>query len=96
MSLVSSGTSTPLGLVTRAFLCVSYFEHRAIPCVPRAPVPWGAMQIDAETQLPPHEPKSAWEPPKLTKLGDVRELTLGGSPGAGDSGNPTTFRPPGT
>ncbi|MBI4819746.1 MAG: lasso RiPP family leader peptide-containing protein [Deltaproteobacteria bacterium] len=38
----------------------------------------------------------AWSSPRLSRLGDIRELTLGGSPGAGDSGNPTTFRAPGT
>ncbi len=30
----------------------------------------------------------SYEPPKLTNLGDLREFTLGGSPGIGDSGNP--------
>jgi hypothetical protein len=32
----------------------------------------------------------AYDPPRLTSLGDVRDLTLGGSPGTGDSGNPGT------
>jgi hypothetical protein len=39
----------------------------------------------------PDEPKVQAQPyqtPKLTALGDVRDLTLGGSPGTGDSGNP--------
>ncbi len=30
--------------------------------------------------------RKAYEPPALTLLGDVRDLTLGGSPGTGDSG----------
>ncbi|MCU0757563.1 MAG: lasso RiPP family leader peptide-containing protein [Xanthomonadales bacterium] len=29
-----------------------------------------------------------YEAPVLRLLGDVRQLTLGGSPGSGDSGNP--------
>ena len=36
--------------------------------------------------------RSAYATPRLEQLGDVRELTLGGSPGAGDSGSPTTKR----
>jgi len=31
--------------------------------------------------------------PKLIRFGDVRDLTLGGSPGVGESGNPTLFQP---
>lgn len=34
----------------------------------------------AATRLP-------YETPRLVCLGDVRDLTLGGSPGTGDSGN---------
>jgi hypothetical protein len=33
--------------------------------------------------------------PQLRKLGDLRTLTLGGSPGVGDSGSPGTRKPPG-
>lgn len=29
-----------------------------------------------------------YEPPMLRELGDVRQLTLGGSTGSGDSGSP--------
>lgn len=36
------------------------------------------------------ETLSAYEPPVLRPLGDVRELTLGGSPGSGDSGGSFT------
>lgn len=35
-------------------------------------------------------PKVAYVPPVLRTLGDVRDITLGGSPGSGDSGNPGT------
>jgi hypothetical protein len=31
--------------------------------------------------------RAAYEAPKLVRLGDVRDLTLGGSAGTGDSGN---------
>ena len=31
--------------------------------------------------------------PTLTAYGDVRSLTLGGSPGVGESGNEFTFQP---
>jgi hypothetical protein len=32
--------------------------------------------------------RKLYAPPRLVCLGDVRDLTLGGSPGSGDSGNP--------
>lgn len=32
--------------------------------------------------------RRAYQPPALTRYGDVRGLTLGGSPGTGDSGGP--------
>ncbi len=35
----------------------------------------------------------AYEPPRLDVLGDVRDLTLGGSFGNGDSGSPEAFKP---
>jgi hypothetical protein len=31
--------------------------------------------------------REVYEAPRLLALGDVRDLTLGGSPGTGDSGN---------
>ena len=40
-------------------------------------------------QSPETSPKKLYSPPKLEKLGDLRTITLGGSPGTGDlSGNP--------
>lgn len=33
--------------------------------------------------------------PCVTELGDLRDLTLGASPGVGDSGSVTTFKCPG-
>jgi hypothetical protein len=37
--------------------------------------------------------REPYAPPRLTPLGDVREVTLGGSPGVGDSVNPGTRHP---
>jgi hypothetical protein len=34
------------------------------------------------------EPKKPYAPPGLREFGELRTLTLGGSPGAGDSGGP--------
>ena len=36
--------------------------------------------------------REAYQVPTLILLGDVRDLTLGGSPGSGDSGNPGAER----
>lgn len=36
--------------------------------------------------------RQVYDVPTLTLLGDVRDLTLGGSPGSGDSGNPGAER----
>jgi hypothetical protein len=33
--------------------------------------------------------RRAYDPPRLSPLGDLRDLTLGGSVGRGDSGAPT-------
>ncbi|MGC9334110.1 MAG: hypothetical protein ACP5JJ_08185 [Anaerolineae bacterium] len=33
-----------------------------------------------------HESRRAYASPHLERLGDVRDITFGGSPGAGDSG----------
>jgi len=44
---------------------------------------------------PESAPRLPYEAPRLTFLGDLRELTLGASPGAGDSGGATTFKCPG-
>lgn len=33
-----------------------------------------------------------WSPPRLRHHGDLRGLTLGPSPGLGESGNPAVFR----
>lgn len=36
--------------------------------------------------------KQVYVKPELIALGDVRDVTLGGSPGSGDSGNPGAQR----
>jgi len=36
--------------------------------------------------------KRVYQKPRLICYGDVRDVTLGGSPGGGDSGTPTTRR----
>jgi hypothetical protein len=41
------------------------------------------------------KPRRNYRKPKLEDLGDLRTLTLGGSPGVGDSGNPGSEFPPG-
>jgi hypothetical protein len=41
------------------------------------------------------ETRKAYQKPELIELGDLRALTLGGSPGGGDSGAPGTQFPPG-
>ena len=37
--------------------------------------------------------KKIYEKPKLTPLGDIRDVTMGGSPGFGDSGAAAPERP---
>jgi hypothetical protein len=38
--------------------------------------------------------RKPYSSPRLTKLGYIRDLTLGGSPGTGDSGGSDNFNPP--
>lgn len=38
--------------------------------------------------------RKPWRAPFLRRLGDLRGLTLGPSPGLGESANPSTFRVP--
>lgn len=45
----------------------------------------------AESRAPAVKP--IWTAPRLTRYGDVRALTLGGSTGVFESGQPGTFRP---
>ena len=51
----------------------------------------------AEGGLPPGRPeglaKKPYHRPRLVLWGDLRDLTLGPSPGVGESGNPGMFKP---
>ena len=38
-------------------------------------------------------PRRPYRTPVLTRFGDLRDLTLGGSPGTGESGMPFNFQP---
>lgn len=61
------------------------------------------MSRDEETRTgretasegPPREAarRRPYHTPRLERLGDLRSLTLGGSPGAGDSTDPLNFTP---
>ena len=37
--------------------------------------------------------RKPYQKPRLIHHGDVRDVTMGPTPGIGESGNPTTFRP---
>lgn len=54
------------------------------------------MQLprDVEASAVPAS-RAPYQPPRLVPLGDLRDLTLGASPGVGDSGAATTFKCPG-
>lgn len=51
-----------------------------------------------QTRKPPKPAADApqrrpYRKPELTRRGDVRDVTLGPTPGIGESGNPGTLRP---
>ncbi|HRC87800.1 MAG TPA: hypothetical protein PK413_19570 [Thermoanaerobaculia bacterium] len=58
------------------------------------------VPVKAAAQPPPASPQGAgitvpkrpYAPPKLTLFGDLRNRTMGASPGIGESGNPALFR----
>jgi hypothetical protein len=56
----------------------------------------GARAFEQRMTPPQDAPASAarkpYATPKLTRYGDVRDVTLGPSPGTGESGSPLTFR----
>ncbi|MEM9552692.1 MAG: lasso RiPP family leader peptide-containing protein [Acidobacteriota bacterium] len=55
------------------------------------------QRIDSAEQAPRDTELSTrrrpYQPPSLQVHGDVRGVTLGATPGVGDSANPTLFRP---
>lgn len=40
----------------------------------------------------PDDGRRAWTPPRLRVLGELRGVTMGPSPGIGESGQPNLFR----
>jgi len=53
------------------------------PCIDR--------EVRSGSPLSP-APRKRWSAPRLRRHGDLRSLTLGPSPGTGESGNPAIFR----
>lgn len=41
----------------------------------------------------PEAERRPWSPPRLRVLGELRSVTMGPSPGIGESGTPVAFRP---
>jgi hypothetical protein len=58
----------------------------------RAPEP-AARTDGSGAAAPARGGKRPWTAPRLIPYGDVRALTLGGSTGVFESGQPGTFRP---
>ena len=60
----------------------------------------GPPAAPAESRRPdpgqpePNSPRRRWVRPKLTVYGDLRRLTMGPSPGTGESGNVFTYKSP--
>jgi|WetSurMetagenome_2_1015567.scaffolds.fasta_scaffold720791_2 hypothetical protein len=56
----------------------------------------GARAFEKRMTTPPDAPSGAvrkpYSTPRLIRYGDVRDVTLGPSPGTGESGNPLSFR----
>ncbi len=49
-------------------------------------------QSGAEHEVGVGAMRKPYDPPRLVRYGDVRDVTLGPSPGTGESGNPLLFR----
>lgn len=49
-------------------------------------------RITAKNDACARAAKKPYDPPKLVRYGDVRDVTLGPSPGTGESGQPLTFK----
>lgn len=56
---------------------------------PRTMLPLVASHVATERSTVAKKPYAT---PRLTTYGDLRTLTLGPSPGIGESGNPAVFR----
>lgn len=72
-------------------------ESARLPPIVRAPKPTlspaRTSPTQAQTEPRVAEPRRAWVRPRLEHYGDVRQLTLGPTPGVGESGNPAIFKP---
>lgn len=53
-----------------------------------------SSQLDVAVMSTSDDHRADYVVPVLRELGDVRDLTLGSSPGTGDSGGSGTFRTP--
>lgn len=53
-----------------------------------------ATAIGPAAEGAPAPRRRSYACPRLEVLGDIRDLTLGGTPGTGDSGNPGLEDPP--
>ena len=57
---------------------------------PKAEAPLAPTTSSAQEEIASLE---TWTKPVLTVYGDVRQLTMGPTPGTGESGQPTILRP---
>lgn len=55
-----------------------------------------AKASDRISAVPTGEPRRPYTRPRLEELGTLFDLTLGPSPGVGESGSPTIFRADGS
>ena len=51
------------------------------------------MKTQDKGKKPAAKTRKPYRPPQLIPRGDVRDVTLGPTPGVGESGNPGTLRP---
>ena len=58
---------------------------------PSPPVRTTSTQAATEPRVV--DQRRPWVRPRLEHYGDVRQLTLGPTPGVGESGNPAIFKP---
>jgi len=57
---------------------------------PSEPATSGNRSSCADGPVPP--PRRRWAAPRLIRFGDVRQLTMGPTPGVGESGNGAIFK----
>jgi len=59
---------------------------------PLSRTPTGASARARHGSVWPDAERRPWAPPRLRVLGELRGVTMGPSPGVGESGNPGMFR----